>query len=121
MDELTAISCFGRQVVASASRSGWGRLSPQRLEGSGMSELADRTATDLVAGYRAGEVSPVEVLDSVLERVESCEPKLCATYALDPEAARTAERDSAQRWRNGTPARPLDGCSETLPEHLQSR
>lgn len=86
-----------------------------------MSELADRTATDLVAGYRAGEFSPVEVLDSVLERVESCEPKLCATYALAPEAARTAARDSAQRWRNGTPAGPLDGVPVTLKENIATR
>ncbi|KAA5834527.1 amidase [Saccharopolyspora hirsuta] len=86
-----------------------------------MAELADLSAVDLVAAYRAGETSPVEVLDAVLERVDACEPKLCATYALDPESARTAALAAQQRWRSGAPAGPVDGVPVTVKENIATK
>ncbi|HEY0617736.1 MAG TPA: amidase, partial [Kribbella sp.] len=76
--------------------------------------LADLTAVDLVSRYKQGSLSPVEVIDAVLARVESLEPKLCATYALDPAAARAAARDSEYRWSRGEPVGPLDGVPITI-------
>jgi aspartyl-tRNA(Asn)/glutamyl-tRNA(Gln) amidotransferase subunit A len=83
--------------------------------------LADLTATELVAQYRDRSLSPVEVLDAVLARVDDLEPKLCATYALDPTAAREAAQDSERRWKLGEPTGPLDGVPVTVKENIATR
>lgn len=83
--------------------------------------LADLTAIELLARYCDGSVSPVEAIDAVLTRVESLEPKLCATYALDATGARRAARESERRWHQGDPAGPLDGVPVTLKENIATR
>ncbi|TDU83135.1 aspartyl-tRNA(Asn)/glutamyl-tRNA(Gln) amidotransferase subunit A [Kribbella voronezhensis] len=82
--------------------------------------LADLTAVELIARYQQGSLSPVEVIEDVLARVEALEPKLFATYALDPEAARAAARESEYRWRHGE-AGPLDGVPVTIKENIATR
>lgn len=86
-----------------------------------MTELADLTAADLATAYRTGDISPVEVVDAVLERIESYEPKLCALYAPDPEGARAAAQASERRWRAGAPAGPVDGVPVTVKENIATR
>jgi aspartyl-tRNA(Asn)/glutamyl-tRNA(Gln) amidotransferase subunit A len=83
--------------------------------------LADLTAVELVSRYQEGSLSPVEVLEDVLARVDSLEPKLSALYALDPTSARAAARDSEYRWRTGEPAGPLDGVPVTIKENIATR
>jgi aspartyl-tRNA(Asn)/glutamyl-tRNA(Gln) amidotransferase subunit A len=82
--------------------------------------LADLTATELLAKYRDGSVSPVEVISDVLDRVSSMEPQLCALYALDPSGARAAAQESEQRWRDGT-AGALEGVPVTVKENIATR
>ncbi|MEV8376610.1 amidase [Kribbella sp. NPDC056861] len=83
--------------------------------------LADLTAVELVSRYQEGSLSPVEVLEDVLARVETLEPKLCALYAPDPAGARAAARDSEYRWRSGEPAGALDGVPVTIKENIATR
>jgi aspartyl-tRNA(Asn)/glutamyl-tRNA(Gln) amidotransferase subunit A len=83
--------------------------------------LADLTAAELVSRYQEGSLSPVEVLEDVLARVETLEPKLCALYAPDPAGARAAARDSEYRWRSGEPAGALDGVPVTIKENIATR
>jgi aspartyl-tRNA(Asn)/glutamyl-tRNA(Gln) amidotransferase subunit A len=83
--------------------------------------LADLTATQLLARFRDGSVSPVEVIQSVLDRVEELEPRLCATYALDPDGALAAARESEGRWLRGEPAGPLDGVPVTVKENIATK
>lgn len=82
--------------------------------------LADLTATDLLSHYRDGSLSPVEVLEDVLARVDRLEPKVCALYAPDPTAARAVARASEYRWRHGE-AHPLDGVPVTIKENIATR
>ena len=82
--------------------------------------LADLTATELLARYRDGSVSPVEVVEDVLTRVAAWEPQLCALYAPDPEGARAAAQESERRWRAGT-AGALDGVPVTVKENIATR
>lgn len=81
---------------------------------------ADLTATDLLSKYRDGTLSPVEVIEDVLARVEELEPKICATYALDPSGAREAARSAERRWLDGT-AGALDGVPVTVKENIATR
>jgi aspartyl-tRNA(Asn)/glutamyl-tRNA(Gln) amidotransferase subunit A len=82
--------------------------------------LADLTAVDLISRYQQGDLSPVEVIEAVLARVDALEPKLLATYALDPDAARSAARESEYRWRHNE-AGPLDGVPVTVKENIATR
>lgn len=82
--------------------------------------LADLTATELLAKYRDGSVSPVEVIEDVLTRVDQLEPQLCALYAPDPAGARAAAQESERRWRDGT-AGALDGVPVTVKENIATR
>ncbi|MEU8224899.1 amidase [Kribbella sp. NPDC048915] len=84
------------------------------------SNLADLTATELLARYGDGSLSPVEVIEDVLNRIAAREPELNALYALDPEAAREAAHDSERRWRNGR-AGALDGVPVTVKENIATR
>jgi aspartyl-tRNA(Asn)/glutamyl-tRNA(Gln) amidotransferase subunit A len=82
--------------------------------------LADLTAVELLAKYRDGSVSPVEVIEDVLARVDAVEPQIWALYALDAEGARAAALESERRWRDGT-AGALDGVPVTVKENIATR
>ncbi|AXB46020.1 amidase [Amycolatopsis albispora] len=83
-----------------------------------MTELPDLPATELVAAYRAGTVSPVEVTEAVLTRIEAREPELHALYAYDPSSARALAKESEARWQAGEPLGPIDGVPLTLKENI---
>lgn len=83
-----------------------------------MSDLADLTAVDMVEGFRGGTLSPVEVTDAVIARIEAWEPVLNATYAFNPDEARAAARGAELRWRNRQPLGPIDGVPLTIKENM---
>ncbi|MCX5043674.1 amidase [Aldersonia sp. NBC_00410] len=84
-------------------------------------DLADWTATELVAGYRHGDVSPVEATESVLDRIGKGDQVLNAFTLADAEAALPAARESERRWRTGQPASPLDGVPTSIKDLLLTR
>ncbi|HET7572946.1 MAG TPA: amidase [Gaiellaceae bacterium] len=57
-----------------------------------MSEPAFATALELAAKVRAREVSPLELVDLYLERIERLDPQLNAYVLVDAEGARAAAR-----------------------------
>src|SRR5689334_4612812 len=79
---------------------------------------ASLTATELVAAYAAGDLSPVDVLEDVSSVIEEREPELNAFWHLDLESARGAALASEQRWERGQPAGPVDGVPVTVKENL---
>jgi aspartyl-tRNA(Asn)/glutamyl-tRNA(Gln) amidotransferase subunit A len=78
-------------------------------------------ASTLARHYAAATLSPCEVLEAVLARIEACEPVLAATWALDAEAARAAARASEARWRRGDALSALDGVPLTLKENITTQ
>lgn len=74
-------------------------------------------AAALLAAYRAGELSPVDVMRAVLDRAEAREGELHALCAVDAEGALAAARASEARWRSGQPL-ALDGVPVTLKENI---
>jgi len=81
-------------------------------------ELATLPAVDMVAGFAAGTLSPVEVHDAVQQVIDRREPVLNAFWARDPEASREAARESEARWHAGAPRGPIDGVPVTLKENV---
>ena len=71
--------------------------------------LHDLSAVQLLAAFARKELSPVEVMRAVLERVEAFEPQVHATYLFAPERALKEARESEARWLKGEPLGALDG------------
>jgi Asp-tRNA(Asn)/Glu-tRNA(Gln) amidotransferase A subunit family amidase len=80
--------------------------------------LHDLGAHALLAGYRAGALSPVEVTQSVLDHIARWEPHLHASYLLRPELALAQARASEARWQRGAPLGPLDGVPVTVKDNI---
>ena len=55
-----------------------------------VTSLHDLSAVDLIAGYRAKQFSPSEVLEDVLGHVAAWEPHLKALYAFEPTGKRVS-------------------------------
>lgn len=83
-----------------------------------MNGLSALTATELLEHYRNHELSPVEVTQACLSRMEAWEPHLHATYLLNSDAAIEAAKQSEARWMKNGPCGSLDGVPITSKEHL---
>jgi len=81
--------------------------------------LHDLSATELVARYRERSLSPVEVTRAVLDRIAAWEPRLHATYALDPDTALAAARVSEARWLRHVSAGENVGALEGVPAMIK--
>src|SRR5262249_62164544 len=93
----------------------------KRLAEEEVTSLHDLSATDLIAGYRAKQFSPSEVLEDVLAHVEKWEPQLKALYAFDPDGAREAAKASTARWSGGEPTGLLDGVPVTIKDNIATK
>ncbi|WP_418317505.1 amidase [Piscinibacter sakaiensis] len=80
--------------------------------------LHELDAVAMVAAYRSRALSPVEVVRDTLARIETWEPQLQATYALDAQAALRQAEASQARWLAGEPLGPLDGVPVTIKENI---
>src|SRR3954454_13767368 len=91
------------------------------IDDEAVTPLHDLSATDLIAGFRAKQFSPSEVLEDVLAHIAVWEPHLKALYAFDPEAARASAEASTERWRKGEPVGALDGVPVTIKENIATK
>src|SRR5450759_3600274 len=83
-----------------------------------VASLHDLSAVDLIAGFRAKQFSPSEVLDDVLAHIAVWEPHIKALYAFDPDGARATAKASTERWHKGEPMGPLDGVPVTIKDNI---
>jgi len=86
-----------------------------------VTSLHDLSAVDLIAGFRARQFSPSEVLENVLAHIAVWEPHIKALYAFDPEGARATAKASTERWQKGQPSGPLDGVPATIKENIATK
>jgi len=71
--------------------------------------LATKTAVGLKTLVQAGEVSPLEVVDAVLARIESAAAGLNCFITVCAEQAREQARRATERLARGEPCRALEG------------
>ncbi|HJX80109.1 amidase [Glutamicibacter sp.] len=90
-----------------------------------MSELSERStalhqlsARELSAAYAAQDLSPVDVAEAVIERIQEREPVLNAMYRFDPQDILEQARLSEKRWATGTARGALDGVPATVKENV---
>jgi aspartyl-tRNA(Asn)/glutamyl-tRNA(Gln) amidotransferase subunit A len=73
------------------------------------------SAEDMLAYYGRRQLTPVDVLQAVTERVARLNPELNAFAVMNPEALQAAG-ESASRWRAGRPIGILDGVPCTVKD-----
>lgn len=79
------------------------------------------SATELGRRFAAGSLTPVEVVDAVLARIDRLNPRLNAIPTLDADGARRAAVESAVRWQAGAALSPLDGVPVTVKDSIPVR
>lgn len=80
--------------------------------------LHDFSAAELSSAYAAGTLNPVEAAEAVIERIREREPELNAFYRWDPQDILQQARDSANRWRTGSPRSAYDGVPCSIKENI---
>lgn len=83
-----------------------------------VSDLLEFDACRLAEAYRVRRVSPVEVLQAVLNAAESTRATVNAFAVLDHEVSLAAARQSEQRWRSGAPLSVLDGIPISIKDNI---
>jgi aspartyl-tRNA(Asn)/glutamyl-tRNA(Gln) amidotransferase subunit A len=84
-------------------------------------DLADRSAVELLRLYRSGAASPVEETRAVLARIERFNPALTAFCHVAGEEALAAARASEARWKLGAPCGLLDGVPVSIKDLILVR
>jgi aspartyl-tRNA(Asn)/glutamyl-tRNA(Gln) amidotransferase subunit A len=87
----------------------------------GPTDLADCTATELLALYRSGQASPVEATQAALARIERHNPTLRAFVHVAGDEALASARTSEARWQRGQPQGELDGVPASIKDLILTR
>ncbi len=76
------------------------------------------SAHQLIAAYRDGSLTPVTVVETILERIDQHGECINAYVLVDPEGARAQAEESALRWEAGAPQGMLDGIPVAIKDVL---
>ncbi|WP_019809140.1 amidase [Saccharomonospora halophila] len=74
------------------------------------------TASELVAAFSSGELSPVEATRTALTTIAERDVEHGAFTLVDPESALEQARASEERWREGNPIGWLDGVPASIKD-----
>lgn len=80
------------------------------------SELCQASACQLARWYRRRMVSPLEVMQAVLARIEAVNPRLNAYVTLDREGALAAARRATRALKPGAALPPLHGIPVSIKD-----
>lgn len=78
-----------------------------------------RSATELVAAYRRRELSPVEVVTALLDRIGTLNPKLSAYLAVDRAGALQAAEAAERVFATGAEVPLLCGVPVSLKDSIE--
>ncbi len=84
-------------------------------------ELCYLPAADLAAAIRAKKLSPVEVVETFLARIERLNPLINAYCTVTAEAARRAAKAAEAAVSSGAPLRPLHGVPVSIKDLITTR
>ncbi|RIK47338.1 MAG: amidase [Chloroflexi bacterium] len=79
-------------------------------------DLCYLSAIELLAKYRGGDVSPVEVTDAVLERIARLDPQINAFVTLTAERARADALAAEAAYRSGDAVGALSGVPISIKD-----
>src|SRR5689334_18591744 len=84
-------------------------------------EIAYSSAEGLLGRYRERTLSPVEVAQALLPRLDALQPKLNAFCIVHRDGALASARAAEARWAKGEPQGPLDGVPVTIKDLVMMR
>jgi aspartyl-tRNA(Asn)/glutamyl-tRNA(Gln) amidotransferase subunit A len=82
-----------------------------------MTEIHFMSARELIDAYAAKELSPLEAVKALEERIEKVNPEINAFIALFSEEAEQAAREAEKAYREGR-ARPLEGVPVGVKDNI---
>jgi aspartyl-tRNA(Asn)/glutamyl-tRNA(Gln) amidotransferase subunit A len=103
----SAAAAMATQIAATAQSKG---------AGSGLTELNRLDATELASRIARREISPVEVIDAALARLDATEPALNAFVAVDADGARRMARAAEVAVMRGDALGPLHGVPVSVQD-----
>jgi aspartyl-tRNA(Asn)/glutamyl-tRNA(Gln) amidotransferase subunit A len=83
-----------------------------------MREPHELTAAELSTAYANRDLSPVEVTEAFLGRIEALDSEINCFCHIDPYASLEQARQSEQRWLEGDPRSPLEGVPVAIKDLL---
>lgn len=86
-----------------------------------LEDICYMSAVELAAAIRAKSISPVEVVTTVLERIERLNPKLNAICTLTAESALQAARETEAKLMRGDALGPLGGVPISIKDLLPTK
>lgn len=86
-----------------------------------MTEIHWMTATQLTAGYRDKSMSPVEVAEYLLGRIEALDARTNAMCLIDHSTTMDQAQASEERWMRGEPQGLLDGVPVAIKDLVVSK
>jgi aspartyl-tRNA(Asn)/glutamyl-tRNA(Gln) amidotransferase subunit A len=84
-------------------------------------QLWKKSISEISGGYRTGEFTPIDLLESILDRIDAVNPVINAIVTLDRQGARQAAEASLKRWSAQTPLGPFDGVPITVKDNIPVR
>jgi amidase len=81
-----------------------------------MTQLHDLTMLEQAAAIRSGDVSPVELVDHYLDRIERLNPTVGAFVHVAPDQARAAAKDAESAVSSGAELPPLHGVPTAIKD-----
>src|SRR6516225_940819 len=90
-------------------------------EQEAVTSLHDLSAVDLIAGYKARQFTPSDVMEDLLAHIAAWEPHIKALYLFDPDGARAAAKASTERWNKGESTGHLDGVPVTIKDNIATK
>jgi Asp-tRNA(Asn)/Glu-tRNA(Gln) amidotransferase A subunit family amidase len=82
-----------------------------------MSEVCWMSAIELLSAYKKGKLSPVEVVETLLARIDEINPKINAFVTRTNEMALSAAKESEKAFQKGQP-RPLEGVPVAIKDNV---
>ena len=79
------------------------------------------SASELVSAYRAKRLSPVEVTQAILDRIDAVNDKVNAFCLVDADSALASAGASEDRWVKGEPCGLVDGVPTTIKDLALTR
>ncbi|MGN6516021.1 MAG: amidase [Rhizomicrobium sp.] len=86
-----------------------------------MAEPHEMTAEQLSRAFHDGDLSPVEVTQGLLARIEALDSEINAFCVVDPHVTLAQAEASEQRWQEGNPLSPLDGVPVAVKDLLLTK
>ena len=85
------------------------------------SEPHEMSAAQLAEAYRSRDLSPVEIAEACLGRIDALDATINAFCHVDHETTIAQAEQSEARWRDAAPLSPLDGVPVAVKDLLLTR